>query len=136
MITLTRKGNKVYFGEKELTINPQSTKGQNKEVVSLKGIEGTNGQKWISLSKLKEGENNIECQGREVTSSVQYLPEEVEELERLEKRIKEIKEKAKLRKPIKIDLNMDITKLNDDQKQSMIVYLTQHLDKLNQSLNK
>lgn len=101
MLVLERKGNEVFCEGRKLTIVPQTTKGPNKEVVKIEGLEGSNGQKWISLTKLKEGLNELDCQAREVTSSsvggYSYTKEELEELKKLEARIAEIKAQAKAR---------------------------------------
>lgn len=69
MLQLNRIGNEVFYENKKLTIVAQATKGPGKEVVKIEGLPESNGQKWVALSKLKEGLNELECQGREVTSS-------------------------------------------------------------------
>lgn len=102
MIKLNRVGNEVFdeAGHK-LTIVAQATKGEGKEVVKIDGLEGSNGQKYISLSKVKEGLHEYECAARQVTSTsvggYSYTPEEAEELKKLEARIAEIKAAAKAR---------------------------------------
>jgi|LGVF01.2.fsa_nt_gb hypothetical protein len=72
MLVLERKGQEVYHNDNKLTINKQETKGKGKEVAKIDGLDGSNGQKWFSLSKLSEGMNEVECKGREVTSSRKY----------------------------------------------------------------
>ena len=59
MLVLTRKGVDVFHDKVKLTVVAQATKGANKEVVKIDGLPGSNGQKWISLSTLKEGINNL-----------------------------------------------------------------------------
>jgi len=59
MLVLERKGNEVFFEGKKLTINPQASKGEHKEVVKILGLPGSNGQEWISLNRLKEGINEL-----------------------------------------------------------------------------
>lgn len=122
MIVLTRKGNEVFFGNQKLTINPQQTKGPNKEVVKIEGLPGTNGQKWVSLTKLVEGDNEIECQGREVTITKKYVltKEEQEEVNRLQARIDEIVEGAKKRYVAKPNLNIDPSKLTPEQRAELV----------------
>lgn len=97
MIKLIRKQNEIYTesGEK-CRIVPQATKGPNKEVVYIGGLEGSNGQKWISLTKLVEGLNEIECHGKEV-STYSLTAEERAQIEALEAQIKQIKDNAKAR---------------------------------------
>ena len=122
MIVLTRRGNEVFFGNQKLTINAQQTKGPGKEVVKIEGLPGTNGQKWVSLTKLVEGDNQIECQGREVTITKKYVltKEEQEEVNRLQTRINEIIEGAKKRYVPRPNLNVDPTKLTQDEKEKLI----------------
>lgn len=57
MLELKRIGNEVYYGDRKLTIVAQASKGEGKEVVKIDGLPGSNGQKWMSLSKLQEGLN-------------------------------------------------------------------------------
>ena len=64
MLVLERKGCEVFYNNKQLKINTQSSKGPNKEVVWVGDLEDANGQQWVSLSKLKEGINEIECKKR------------------------------------------------------------------------
>lgn len=122
MIVLTRKGNEVFFGNQKLTINPQQTKGPNKEVVKIEGLPGTNGQKWVSLTRLVEGDNELECQGREVTITKKYVltKEEQEEVNRLQARIDEIVEGAKKRYVAKPNLNVDPNKLTPEQRAELV----------------
>ena len=72
MLVLERKGDEVFCNGRKLVINAQASKGAGKEVVKVDGLEGANGQKWISLARLKEGINEIETQGREIGSYQKY----------------------------------------------------------------
>lgn len=114
MLVLERKGDEVFCNGRKLTINPQATKGPNKEVVKVDGLEGSNGQKWISLSRLNEGINKIECQAREITHSVKYqlTDEEQAKVDELQAQIDAIIEAAKARKELTLE---DIKKLPVDQ---------------------
>ena len=114
MLVLERKGNEVYCNGCKLTINPQATKGPNKEVVKVDGLEGSNGQKWISLARLKEGINEIECQAREVTRTIKYqlTDEEQAKIDELQAQIDAIIEAAKARKELTLE---DIKKLPVEQ---------------------
>lgn len=98
-VTLTRKGNEVFYGAAQLTINPQASKGAGNEVVNIAGIPGTNGQKWISLSKLREGDNTLELKGRDIVATGSYTltPEEKTQVDALQAQIDAIKEAARAR---------------------------------------
>lgn len=123
MLVLTRKGADVYHNDVKLTIVAQATKGEGKEVVKIDGLEGSNGQKWVSLSRLVEGENEIECKAREVSTSQRYTLTEDEKAEvaELQSRIDEIIAKAKARYVAPIDLRkIDTTKMTDEQRDSVI----------------
>lgn len=123
MLVLTRKGNDVYHNDVKLTIVAQATKGEGKEVVKIEGLEGSNGQKWVSLSRLVEGDNEIECKAREVSASHRYTltEEEKAEVAELQARIDEIIANAKARYVGPINLNkIDPTKMSDAQREAVI----------------
>lgn len=123
MLVLTRKGADVYHNDVKLTIVAQTTKGEGKEVVKIEGLEGSNGQKWVSLSRLVEGDNEIECKAREVSTSQRYTLTEDEKAEvaELQARIDEIIAKAKARYVAPIDLRkIDTTKMTDEQRDAVI----------------
>lgn len=118
MLKLERIENEVYYEGKKLTIVPQSTKGPNMEVVKIEGLPGSNGQKWVSLRKLHEGINEIECQAKEVTTHKKYqlTEEEQNEINTLQSRIDEIIENAKRRYVEKPNLNLDPSKLTLEER--------------------
>lgn len=123
MLVLERKGSEVFCKGVKLTIVPQATKGPNKEVVKVAGLEGSNGQKWVSLAKLKEGINELECQGREVTystKSYQLTQEEAQEVKELQARIDAIIEGAKARYVKKPNLALDPSKLSEEERLAQI----------------
>ena len=102
MLELTKKDNKVFYKNQELYINKQKSKGPNNEVVDIEGLPESNGQKWISLSKIKDGTHSYECKGKVFTktSSVgkySLTEEESQEVETLKNRIDSIIEIAKQR---------------------------------------
>lgn len=98
MLTLVRKGNKVYHNDIELTMVEQATKGPGNEVVKIEGLPNTNGQKWISLSRLEEGENKITGLKRvNRVSSYTLTKEEKAEVDELQARIEVIIQNAKER---------------------------------------
>ena len=99
MLVLERKGRDVFHAGIKLTRVDQASKGEGKEVIKIEGLEGSNGAKWISLSKLHEGKNEVEVQGREVTNTGSYTltPQEKAEIDKLQARINEIKEVARSR---------------------------------------
>lgn len=99
MLVLERKGDEVFCENKKLTIVSQATKGPNKEVVKIDGLNGSNGQKWVSLSRLQQGLNEVETIAREVTISKKYslTIEEQKEVDNLQAKIDSIIEVAKSR---------------------------------------
>lgn len=134
MLKLERVGNEVYCEGRKLTIVPQTSKGANKEVVKIEGLEGSNGKKWLSLSKLVEGENIFNDQdlvAREVSKGYELTKEEQEEVDSLTNRITEIIENAKKRyvKPIKK------TNINDMSKEELEQHIAHLQSLLNSRLN-
>lgn len=98
MLVLERKGQEVFYQGRKLTIVAQASKGDNKEVVKIEGLEGSNGQKWVSLTKLKEGINEVETQGKVMNSKKYVLTlEETQQIEALQAQIDAIIENAKKR---------------------------------------
>ena len=99
MLKLERKGNEVFCDGKKLTIVAQATKGLGKEVVKIDGLDGSNGQKWVSLSRLQEGMNEVETSAREVTVAKKYTLTEAEqaEVDKLQAKIDAIIDAAKAR---------------------------------------
>ena len=110
MLELERIGNEVYFKGAKLKIDPQTSKGANKEYVNIEGLEGNIGEnlgkKWYPLKKLNQGKNIVEdkdLKPREVKpgsySKNKYTltTEEQEEINKLQAQIDAIKEKAKER---------------------------------------
>lgn len=131
MLVLERKGGEVFFEGRQLKINPQASKGPGKEVVNIEGLEGSNGQKWVSLSTLKEGMNEVKTQGREIASYQRYnlTAEEKAEIKAHQDAIDAIIENAKKRYIPKMDLSkIDISKLNSEQKAQLQSYLEQLLN--------
>jgi len=100
MLKLIRTENGVFCEGKRLTIVTQATKGPGKEVVKIEGLQGSNGAKWVSLSKLSMGENVIEPIKREVTSggkSYELTAEEQKKVDELQAEIDAIKARARQR---------------------------------------
>ena len=128
MLKLNRIGSEVYCGDKKLTIISQTTKGANKEVVKIEGLEGANGQKYISLIRLKEGLNEIECQGRDVTIGY-YTADEQKRLSELYAEIAEIKAAAKKRQVVKPKTQNDINKMSRNELEAYMGYLSDVLNK-------
>lgn len=121
MLELERIGNEVFYKGQKLTIVDQATKGPNKESVKILGLPESNGQKWISLSKLSQGINELECNGRSVKSKKYVLTkEEEEEIKELESRINEIKAKAKARYVEKPNLDVNPSKMSEEERKSKI----------------
>lgn len=121
MLKLERIGNEVYCDGIKLTINAQASKGPNKEVVNIKGLEGSNGQVWLSLSKLKEGMNEIECKAKEVKMHNYTLTkEEQEEVNQLQAKIDEIIANAKARYVKKPDLTCNPANMTEEERLAKI----------------
>ena len=129
MLVLKRKGDAVFCAGKQLKINKQASKGPGKEVVNIKGLEGSNGQCWVSLSRLREGLNEIETQAREVTGAKRYslTEEEKAKIAELQAEIDAIIEVAKSRKELTLS---DIQKLPKDEQ---IAALEAYIAKRNQA---
>ena len=129
MLVLERKGDEVFCNGQKLTIVAQASKGPNKEVVKVAGLEGANGQKWVSLSKLKEGLNEIECNGREVSTSKAYVltEEEKAQVNELQSQIDAIIEVAKARYVAKPKLNIDPSKLSEEERVAYIANLEKYI---------
>lgn len=96
MLSLKRIGDEVYCGEKKLTIVKQSSKGENKEVVKVDGLDGSNGVKYISLKKFVEGENifnDIDLVKREIAPKYELTPDEQKEVDEYTHQIEEYQSK-------------------------------------------
>jgi len=121
MIKLTRVGRDVFYEGTKLTRVDQATKGPGNEVIKIDGLEGSNGAKWISLSKLQEGENEIEVKGKIVTNSGSYTltQSEKDEMAKLQKRIDEIK--AIGRKRYELTKPKDLTKMSIEELEAYLV---------------
>ena len=99
-------------------------------VLERKGDEVfCNGQKWVSLSKLKEGLNEIECNGREVSTSKAYVltEEEKAQVAELQSQIDAIIEVAKARYVAKPKLNIDPSKLSEEERVAYIANLEKYI---------
>lgn len=128
MLILERKGNEVFHNGQKLTIVAQATKGPGKEVVKIKGLEGSNGQQWISLSRLVEGKNEVECQGREVTTTSRYTltAEEAKRVKELQDELNAIIQRAKDRYVKKPNLNIDPSKMSKEERLAKIEELKKY----------
>lgn len=120
MMKLERINDEVFFEGKKLTIVAQATKGPGKEVVKIEGLPGSNGQKWISLKRLEQGINEIQCEAREVTVGAKYklTAEEQARINELDAEKNAIIERAKARYIPNLDKleKMDFSTLSDDER--------------------
>lgn len=100
MLTLERKGYEITCDGKKLTVVKQKTKGPNKEVVKIEGLEGSNGKKWLSLSLIPDNATTTftddELVPHEVTK-YELTPEETKEVAELQAKIDAIINAAKAR---------------------------------------
>lgn len=129
MLVLERKGNEVFCNGCKLVINAQASKGEGKEVVKVEGLEGSNGQKWVSLARLKEGINNIETQGREIGSYQKYTltQEEKEEIKKHQEAIDKIIEIAKSRFVAKPNFKLDPSKMTKEEREAEVAKFEAYL---------
>ena len=129
MLVLERKGDEVFCNGRKLVINAQASKGAGKEVVKVDGLEGANGQKWISLARLKEGINEIETQGREIGSYQKYTltQEEKDEIKMHQDAIDKIIEVAKSRFVAKPKFTLDPTKMTQEEREAEVAKLEAYL---------
>ena len=126
---LERINDEVFFEGKKLTIVAQATKGPGKEVVKIEGLPGSNGQKWISLKRLEQGINEIQCEAREVTVGAKYklTAEEQARVNELQAEIDEIISNAKARYVAKPDMNIDPSKMTEAERLAKIAELKAYL---------
>ena len=125
MLVLVRKGNDVYHesdSTRKLTIVEQKTKGPGKEVVKIEGLPGSNGQKWVSLSKLNQGANQITCQAKEVTTTSKYqlTAEESKRVKELQEELNAIIANAKSRYVPKPSFNVDPSKMSEAERRAKV----------------
>lgn len=134
MLVLERKGNEVFCQGSKLRINAQASKGPNNEVVDVEGLEGSNGQKWVSLSRLQEGTNNIETKAKVVTTRQYSLTtEESAKIAKLQAQIDAIVDQAKSRYIPKAKLtHLDPTTMSKDEKANAIAQLKALMAKMEQ----
>lgn len=132
MLKLERIEDKVYYNGIELKINKQASKGAGNEVVDISKLSEANGQKWISLNRLQQGINEIECKAREITSSKKYELTKAEKsrIAELQDEIDSIIEKAKSRYVEKPNFNVDVSKLTEEEKLAHIERVQKYLASL------
>lgn len=134
-LVLERRGFEVFFEGRKLTVIAQASKGAGKEVVKIDGLPGSNGQKFVSLSKLVEGYNELDCQAKATTKQApkqQYVltaeeQAQVDELQAqiggLQAQIDAIIDAARARYIPNIDLSCDISQMSDAQREAMATQL-------------
>ena len=124
IVSIERDGLTIKVNGVECPVNKQEAKGPNKEVVNIKKVVGPQYQEWISLSRLKEGLQEIELKPhKEVVLSAKYTltKEEQEEIDSLQAKIDKIIEDAKKRYvPTSINLKCDPTKMTLEQRRAKI----------------
>ena len=122
MLKLERINDEVYYNDTKLKINKQASKGPGNEVVYIKDCPEANGQTWISLSRLHDGINEIECKARELTIHNKYelTKDEISRIAELQAEIDAIKAAAKARYVEKPNFKLDISKLSEAEKQAHI----------------
>lgn len=124
MLKLVRKNDDVFYNDTKLKINVQKSKGPGNEVVYIFGLPESNGAQWISLSKLKQGINEIYPKAKIYTKDGVSKPgkdyvlttEEELEIATMKKRYDEIIEAAKARYVPKPDLDVNVKELSLEEK--------------------
>ena len=127
-LVLERKGNEVFYNGRKLTVIAQASKGPGKEVVKIDGLPGSNGQKFVSLSKLVDGRNELDCTAKVTTKQApkqQYVltVEEQAQVDELQAQIDAIIDAARARYIPNIDLSCDISQMSDAQREAMATQL-------------
>ena len=131
MLELVRNGRSVTCNGQKLTMVEQASKGPGNEVIKIEGLEGANGAKWISLSKLQEGLNQVNTKGKEVVATQSYTLNMVEkaEIDKLQARINEIKDAARKRYVAKPQF-VDPTGLSKEQREAKALEIEKYLKAL------
>ena len=98
-------------------------------VVWVGDLDEANGQKWVSLSRLNEGINEIVAKGRNVAKRKKYelTPQEAEEVALLQGKIDAIIEVAKARYVPKPNLNVNVDELSEEEKDELVAQLQNYL---------
>jgi len=132
-LILERIGMDVFCNGKKLTRVDQSTKGPDKEVIKIEGLENSNGQKWVSLKNLNQGINELECRARDVTiraksstESYTLTTDEQREINDLRERIDLIISDAKKRFIPKPDLSLNPVEMTEEQRLAKIEELKRY----------
>ena len=132
-VEIIKNGYEVMVDGVACKVIKQESKGANKEVVDIEKAVGTDWQKYISLSKLVEGPQEVELKPRKVVDSKNYTltEEEKTQIEELQAQIDAIIDAAKARYvKFSFKSTIDTSKLNNAQKLEAIRQLEAQLEKL------
>ena len=132
-VEIVKNGYEVMVDGIKCKVIKQESKGANKEVVDIEKAVGTDWQKYISLSKLVEGSQDVQLKPRKVVDSKNYTLTEDEktQIEELQAQIDAIIENAKARYvKFSFKSTIDASKLNNAQKLEAIRQLEAQLEKL------
>ena len=128
MLTLVRKDDRVFYNDVELTINAQASKGPNNEVVKIAGLPNSNGQKWVSLSRLEQGQNQIACKARVVKTQKYTLTDaEAAEIKKHQDAIDKIIATATERYVPIPNIDVDVKSMTKEQKLELASQLEKYL---------
>ena len=128
MLTLVRKDDRVFYNDIELTINAQASKGPNNEVVKIAGLPNSNGQKWVSLSRLEQGKNQIACKARVVKTQKYTLTDaEAAEIKKHQDAIDKIIATATERYVPTPNLDVDVKSMTKEQKLELASQIEKYL---------
>lgn len=134
-LVLMRKGNDVFFGPRKLTRVDQATKGPNNEQIKIEGLPNSNGKKWVSLSLLAQGINELTCTAKTTTRHAQtpaqkqlytLTPEEALYVKDLQSQIDAIIEDAKARYVPKPDLDIDPSQMTPEEREAKIAEILKY----------
>jgi choline dehydrogenase-like flavoprotein len=126
-------GNVISDREKLLVVTPQDLKEMlnidsriNNEVIKIEGLANSNGKKWISLSLLNQGINELTCTAKDVTRHAQpakrlytLTSEEDLQVKALQAQIDTIIDAAKARYVARPNLDVDASKLSLEERQAL-----------------
>ena len=132
-VKIIKNGHEIIVNGIKCKVIRQESKGPNKEVVDIEKAVGTDWQKYISLSKLAEGSQDVQLKPRKVVDSKNYTltEEEKTQVEELQAQIDAIIENAKARYvKFSFKSTIDTSKLNNAQKLEAIRQLEAQLEKL------
>lgn len=130
------KGRDLYHDGKLLKRVDQATKGPGNEVFKIEGLPNTNGKKWISLSILAQGINEITCtassatrlpQAKTTKKEYEFTEEEAIEVGMLQGKINDIINVAKARYVSPPDFTKNPSTMTEQERQAQIEHIKNYM---------